>query len=246
MIRITRTAEPVGLAAKRTAQLQTVGAVQPSRESAHREAYNSVKRELVAMQHGKCCYCECRTRMNFNDVEHYRPFSQYWWLAWTWENLLFACALCNRSGKNDHFPLAAGSTKLPFGASPPGEETPLFLDPSHPSFDRRTHIRFVQMNPKDRWMPIGLTPEGQETLRILRHGAMWADDYLDDWGHHVKHKVTPAIERLRLAQHRDDFEDAWRGECQALLHEEVELHALSEDVLRHTFPSLAFPDPPAR
>jgi hypothetical protein len=39
------------------------------------------------------------------DVEHYRPKSIYWWLAYTYDNYLFACQICNQTYKSDNFPI---------------------------------------------------------------------------------------------------------------------------------------------
>lgn len=41
----------------------------------------------------------------------------YWWLAWDWDNIVFSCERCNKSGnKGNRFPLAPGS---PRAATPP-------------------------------------------------------------------------------------------------------------------------------
>ncbi len=197
------------------------------------------------MQLHKCCYCDRRTIPDHNDVEHYRPFGLYWWLAWTWENLLFACAACNRSGgKLDQFPLGAGSVQLPFAEQPPGAERPLLVDPSVD--DPREHIRFARMpEPAGRWEPIGISERGRETIKIL---GLSRDTYLDDFRHHVESTVMPVVRDIQDIQHANDtetrigFPDYWRRKCMQLLDPNRALRALSEDVLRHEFPT--FPDPP--
>jgi hypothetical protein len=125
MIAITRPAEPAGLAL-----------VRQERRAAAREAvarglevdftgYEGVKGELFAMQRRKCCYCEkLEEQAKYRDVEHYRPKALYWWLAWTWENLLFACMDCNREHRRDRFPLSAGDARLLAEQAPPGFERP--------------------------------------------------------------------------------------------------------------------------
>ena len=238
MIRIDRGPEPTGLSAMRQAQLITVSAAKPERTDSHRAAYCAFKDVLAERQRKKCCYCERIITASFNDVEHYRPFSQYWWLAWTWENLLFACAPCNRSGKNDAFPLAAGSITLQVGELPPGAERPLMLDPA--TDDPRRHIRFLQVNGK--WRPIGEDERGRETLRVLRF-----DDEYDD---RVQRRVRVVMEwvgAVRDAIHTKSADsariaDLWRRMTACLLDDDQELRALTEDVLRHEFES--FPDPP--
>jgi uncharacterized protein (TIGR02646 family) len=238
VIRIDRGAEPIGLPATRQAQLTTVSAAKPERTDSHRAAYRAFKGVLAERQRKKCCYCERIVTASYNDVEHYRPFSHYWWLAWTWENLLFACAPCNRSGKNDAFPLATGSIALRFGELPPGAERPLMLDPA--SDDPRRHIRFLRVNGK--WRPIGEDERGRETLRVLRF-----DDEYDD---RVQRRVRAVMEwvgAVRDAVHArpPDLErigGLWRRMTACLLDHDQEFLALTEDVLRHEFRS--FPDPP--
>ena len=54
----------------------------------------------------KCAYCEASTStVAHGDVEHFRPKSTYWWLAFDFDNYLFSCQICNQLYKNDHFPI---------------------------------------------------------------------------------------------------------------------------------------------
>lgn len=54
---------------------------------------------------GKCAYCEAPvSAVAHGDVEHFRPKSEYWWLAYTYDNYLFSCQICNQSHKRDNFP----------------------------------------------------------------------------------------------------------------------------------------------
>ena len=80
MIKIVRTREPDGLATARQARLSTLSHTEPL---ARRDGYQQVKDHVHRMQHAKCCYCEQVQVPSHNDVEHYRPWSKYWWLAWT-------------------------------------------------------------------------------------------------------------------------------------------------------------------
>ncbi len=75
-----------------------------------------VRRALWNMQNGRCCYCErYRDKMRESDIEHFRPKTEveeknpskpgYWWLAYEWENLFFACRLCNQEFKKTQFPI---------------------------------------------------------------------------------------------------------------------------------------------
>lgn len=111
--------------------------------------------------YGKCAYCESHIRVNHpGDIEHWRPKGRvsdesgkptnvvtsddgtstvhpgYYWLAYEWRNLLFACEACNRIstaktasrriGKGNQFPVRD------FRAVRPGEEEheePLLINP---------------------------------------------------------------------------------------------------------------------
>lgn len=145
MIPIIRGAEPPELKAIRRAQLAAMAQLRRKHKrdpkSEEINAYQAVKQNLLDAQHGKCCYCERWYTLEYNDVEHYRPKASavrlpgsdlthgYWWLAWTWNNLLFACPLCNR-GKKDLFPLETGSPVLKARQTAPGGEKAWIIDPA--------------------------------------------------------------------------------------------------------------------
>ena len=74
---------------------------------------DSVREMLDLIYNGKCCYCEIKVQGSPLQVEHYRPKDKvrespthtgYYWLAYEWTNLLFACSNCN-SRKSNQFPL---------------------------------------------------------------------------------------------------------------------------------------------
>lgn len=65
-----------------------------------------VRGALWAMQGRSCAYCDRELPGNDRgDVEHFRPKSVYWWLAYRFENYLLACSICNSSYKIEKFPL---------------------------------------------------------------------------------------------------------------------------------------------
>jgi hypothetical protein len=72
------------------------------------------KAQLLRETSGKCAYCEASfTAVSFGDVEHFRPKSVYWWLAYCYDNYLASCQICNQSFKRDLFPLQASSKVFP-------------------------------------------------------------------------------------------------------------------------------------
>ncbi|RPD44144.1 hypothetical protein DNI29_22370 [Hymenobacter sediminis] len=69
--------------------------------------WKTAKTQLKKESGGKCAYCEANTEIvAHGDVEHYRPKSVYWWLAYTYDNYLYACQICNQVYKSDNFPIA--------------------------------------------------------------------------------------------------------------------------------------------
>jgi uncharacterized protein (TIGR02646 family) len=69
--------------------------------------WQSAKAQLKAESGGKCAYCEADTQtVAYGDVEHFRPKSRYWWLAYCYDNYLYVCQICNSHFKRDHFPIS--------------------------------------------------------------------------------------------------------------------------------------------
>lgn len=68
-----------------------------------------IKKALLTLYHHKCAFCE--QRIERFDIEHFRPKSIYYWLAFSWDNLLLACPTCN-GYKKEHFETLA--TKVQF------------------------------------------------------------------------------------------------------------------------------------
>ena len=61
-----------------------------------------VKKRLQKIYHNKCAYCEKDISDEPQNIEHYRPKEDYYWLAYSWDNLLLCCTRCN-SKKRDYF-----------------------------------------------------------------------------------------------------------------------------------------------
>ena len=57
----------------------------------------SVQKALNDMYHLKCAYCEQKLLDSPKHIEHYRPKDIYYWLAYSWDNLLLCCGSCNSS-----------------------------------------------------------------------------------------------------------------------------------------------------
>lgn len=106
-------------------------------------AHEDVKERLIAIQHGKCAFCESKiTHIDYGDVEHFRPKAGYrqhdgdplerpgyYWLAYEWTNLLLSCTLCNQRHKKNLFPLRPGSPRATSHRDDIADEEPLLIDP---------------------------------------------------------------------------------------------------------------------
>lgn len=68
--------------------------------------WKKIKDQLGVETHGKCGFCETPTDASYwGDVEHFRPKSVHWWLAYCYDNFLYSCAPCNGAKSNYLEPL---------------------------------------------------------------------------------------------------------------------------------------------
>jgi len=231
MIRIVRGPEPRGLKIAAPRRLKAAAEAfsahgGPSPQlTATLTGYGTrkTKEALFLAQHEKCAWCERYTDFSSAPVEHYRPkdgawrhlpgeppridTGHYWWLAWSWFNLLFSCSRCNDAGhKANYFPLrrntkstAVPNKPLPIPLPNPivdvSGEHPLLLDPAGPE-DPLDHIEWraanTAFNRRDwTWTPLGRTEEGDATVRILK-----LEELADRVQGHVRTRLLPSIEEI--------------------------------------------------
>lgn len=92
---------------------------------------SDVRGILYAMHGRVCAYCQCSIKRDRGDVEHFRPFSIYWWLAYDFTNYLLSCKTCNQDRKSGLFPLARGARRATFPQREEvADEARLLLDPA--------------------------------------------------------------------------------------------------------------------
>ncbi|MBK8506154.1 MAG: hypothetical protein IPL46_30525 [Saprospiraceae bacterium] len=76
--------------------------------------WKQAKGQLIRETINKCAYCEVNfTTVAYGDVEHYRPKSIYWWLAYTYFNYAPSCQLCNQKFKKANFPIPSAALQAP-------------------------------------------------------------------------------------------------------------------------------------
>jgi HNH endonuclease len=239
VIGFARPPEPAALAILRAGKLAAARRAMASGAKVDFTEYEIVKDALAAMQLRKCCYCEKREEQSkYRDVDHYRPKAVYWWLAWTWENLLFACIDCNRDQKRDRFPLSPGDTRLVAEQAPPGAERPLVLDPSDPSMvpAREIEFRRERIPGRERWVPRGVTARGRETIAVC---GLDRPNLLDLYTEHVIHAVRPKLAGFLAACEEGNTQttfQAWERAKRGLLARERPFRALSHDALNALVP----------
>lgn len=138
-------------------------------------SHREVKAALRAAQHGKCAFCESKvTHVSPGDVEHFRPKAGYrqkpnnplvqpgyYWLAYEWSNLLFACPLCNQRFKENHFPLANPARRARSHRDDINRERPRVI---HPGIDDPTE--FLEFR-EHVLHAIDGNRRGRATIRIL-------------------------------------------------------------------------------
>ena len=90
------------------------------------DRWKASKDQLKIESNDKCAYCEAPTSLvAYGDVEHYRPKSIYWWLAYNYDNYLVSCQLCNQKFKKAKFPVRNNRLHAPLVKS---NSTDAYLD----------------------------------------------------------------------------------------------------------------------
>ncbi len=250
MIRIDRGLEPPELVDVQKQELERVRTIGKPTSDDIGSKYRTFATHIREAQKSKCCYCEVHVQTRYNDVEHFRPKARadrrpgsparhgYWWLAWTWSNLLFACPGCNRSGKNDRFPLDRESVALVPEEEPPGRERPLLIDPAEEN--GICSIQFVPVELSGgtlQWLPEPRngSQRGRYTIDVLGLGR---DELLDLYSYHAQ-RVELIIKDIECAMQSLDGEKVEREWHRAMRELEPynEFVALTHDMLVQAFPA---------
>jgi uncharacterized protein (TIGR02646 family) len=138
-------------------------------------AATSVKKALRKAQHDKCAFCESKvSHIAYGDVEHFRPKAGwvqrdgdaltrpgYYWLAYEWTNLFYACQLCNQRFKKNLFPLEEGTPRARSHRDNPADEKPLLIDPAQEEPEHHLGFRAEIAYPVDD------SAKGQTTIDAL-------------------------------------------------------------------------------
>lgn len=244
MIRVSRGAEVAALRLERRHRLSVAILSRAEGADVDFAGYGVAKKDLADRLNHKCVYCECPIRPESNPVEHFRPKAfvqnkgeprdeeRYWWLAWTWENLLFACGRCNSSYKGNQFPLEPGTAPLPPLSFDIGAESSALIDPS--GEDPRDHIRFKWSPTRTRWVPVARSPKGQKTIQVL--GLDDDDKPTEHLERRIVQDVLDDVERAIKGGRKGAVQRAWRKALRALFAPREPFHAVTWDAMDARFP----------
>ena len=101
---------PITSETTHTRRLEVIKAEKYFDEDKYNTRYKleDVRTLLIDVYNYKCAFCEQRVEQYH--IEHYRPKKIYYWLAFSWDNLLMACPKCNES-KGINFELSGDKQK---------------------------------------------------------------------------------------------------------------------------------------
>lgn len=151
--------------------------------------WSSAKDQLFEESHNKCAYCETEIAAGtFGQVEHYRPKSQYWWLAYTIDNYVVSCDICNNR-KRDGFE----TQKVPVSPGP----LPALNDAT--GIDAFTN-RFA-LDPED--VNFDQTPCGLAFLKAAESPRL-IHPYLEDPEIYFKWESDDALREVEVLPIRND------------------------------------------
>lgn len=185
MIRVEKEPNPPAVLAENTKYWQEL--LEKKGEIIRQSIYRhpTVVEELNRAYNSKCAYCETDTSAGaVMQVDHYRPKKRvteeplhggYYWLAYEWSNLVYACSKCNRE-KSTKFPIkgervylpglqgtALDTTQCNAHQQPLRNEQPCILHPEANDFVPFDHFAFQADG-----TIIGLSEQGLSTIECCK------------------------------------------------------------------------------
>jgi uncharacterized protein (TIGR02646 family) len=145
---------------------------------------------LRKCQGNKCCFCE--KPVGGADIEHFRPKAAwqqakreqlnrpgYYWLAYSWDNMLISCTDCNsKTCKGNLFPVNGARSVFPSNCN---AEASVLINPAKEDPSAFISFRLDQ--------PYGIDPEGRGNANIEIFNLKTRGDILE-----------PRRDRLKLYQ----------------------------------------------
>ncbi len=156
--------------AKRTAQLKKLVAMMKAAPPGTKlpwvqKYWKGSKDQLKVESNGKCAYCEAdAASVSHGDVEHIRPKSYYWWLAYCYDNYLFSCQICNQLHKLDNFPADNQIAKVAFANLTDAQATAIFDAMAPDPLTPNLNAFFQSLTDEGAHLPNPYSAEDPETL----------------------------------------------------------------------------------
>ncbi|NUO01207.1 MAG: hypothetical protein HUU01_11390 [Saprospiraceae bacterium] len=153
--------------------------------------WKTAKTQLKKESNNKCAYCEANTALvAHGDVEHYRPKDTYWWLAYTYDNFLYACQICNQSYKSDNFPIESNQYPPP----------PITVNTTDQEINQL--VGNISPDPIDITLNYGLQRYIDEHRLEM---ALLLNPYFDDPTAYFAYEADDTIEEVRIIPSKPEY-----------------------------------------
>ena len=190
MIKLTRTTEPpAGFAGEQRIE-KNLALIRLRQEDGKPDSgvWRQARIYLKDETHGKCAYCESATStVAYGDVEHFRPKSVYWWLAYCYDNFSYSCQLCNQMYKKATFRVARENRRW---------RGPAMLARTE-EIAAREHARSMTPDPRDR--ATGGMPFDEFLRAARKEKPFLVDPYVEDPEELYKWEADPVLQEVRVA-----------------------------------------------
>ena len=152
-----------------------------------KNVWKQAKENLKAESRGKCAFCESSTSaVAYGDVEHYRPSSVYWWLAYCYDNFSYSCQICNQKFKKTKFRIASDDRRW---------QEPRIPDPrDEPSL--RELARTMTPDPVER--AAGGLPFDEFVRESRKEKPFLVDPYVEDPEELYKWEADSTLKEVRI------------------------------------------------
>ena len=194
---------------------------------------DDVKDALMEVLYGKCCYCEAKHGRGNLHVEHFRPreavcqppdgrneYPGYYWLAYSWENLLLACPTCNRR-KSSSFPLENPEQRARNHHDDLTKERGVLVNPAEEN--PRDHVRFLADAPRP------LTERGRQIISDL---DLRRPDLTEARIRHIRLlRINIEILKARPAPNLQGFQQEAERTLQAALQRDAPFSSMVMDLV---------------
>ena len=214
----------------------------------------SVRGSIMEAQYNKCCYCEQRRPKSGGDMEHFRPKRKpteasnnhkgYWWLAYDWDNLMYACKECNQAKKRSHFPLQNEDDRAYVEADELSREQPILVNPFIE--DPEDHFRYeiprsggrpnTSVTDKSRLVFIDTSVVSDRDRRAWKVCGLNRDELLEARAE-LLDSIREAIQILNCFErspHVQKFEEMGMEKVSRLVHPSAQFSGMARFMLRNS------------